>query len=430
MDNEIRDREEMLVDPETTRSIDRKRWFTLFLQIIVGSITAYIYIINIYIGPMAEQRGWNPQTVVLAFSLMTAVGIVASIVGGSLRDRFGNRWCLKVGGLGFGICVLISSLKASVWLFVLGQGVGATFFMYVVYVSQMANIAALFPDRKGMALGIGIGGINLGSALIAPLAEWLLRTMGISPSIALQGIVYGGVTVLCGFLITEAPKGYKPMGWTLDEIEREDGEIVKENEIDGFTWKETIKTSGFWLMSLCFAISSVLIMGVSSNMSLLAQDCLGVGTAKAAWIYTVFCVFGGFGGFVVGSISDRLGSLRTWLYCSFITFLAVIAFALFGLNVFSFFMIVVCGLVGLVMGAMQTLLVASLMDAFGGKNFGINFGLIQVLGAAATMIGSELSVTLPSRSFFIIGALCSAAAVLIGLITIKAVNRARQMKVL
>lgn len=428
MGNEIRDREERLVDPEATKSIDKKRWFTLFLQIIVGSITAYIYCITVYIGPMAEQRGWNPQTVILAFSLMTGVGIVASIVGGNLRDRFGNRWCLKIGGLGFGICVILSSLKASVWFFVLGQGVGATFFMYIVYVSQMANIGELFPDRKGMALGIGIGGINLGSALIAPLAEWLLRIMGISPSIILQGVVYGGLTVLCGFLITEAPAGYRPQGWVPKAITNEDSE--DEEEDDGFTWKQTIKTSGFWLMSLCFAVNSILVMGVSSNMSLLAQDALGCSTAQGAWMYTLFSIFGGVGGFIVGSISDKFGSMRTWVFALFVTCVVVIGVALFGLNIYALFIFAFCVVTGLMMGAMQTLLVAGLMDGFGKKNFGTNFGLIQVLGAVGTIAGSELSVSVPTQTYMTIAGASSGVAAVLGILSIIAINRVRNKKVL
>lgn len=417
------------VDVELASSVnvDKRRWFTLLLQIIIGSVTAYIYCVNIYIGPMAEQYGWNPQIVVLAFSLSTATGVVASIVGGSLRDRFGNKWCLKFGGLGFGICVILSALKVSVWFFVIGQGIGATFFMYIVYVSQMANIGELFPDRKGMAIGIGIGGINLGSALIVPLSEWLLRFMGISPSIALQGIVYGGLTIVCGFLVTEAPKGYKPAGWTPKFNEKE---LQEDHDDGGLTWKQSIKTAGFWLLSASFALAAVIIMGLSSNLSLIAQDCLGVSTSKAAWLYTVFALFGGVGGFIFGSIGDKFGSLRSFVCCLFITAVAIIAGCFIGFDSFALFVIVIASWTGLVMGGYQTLVVASLMDGFGNKNFGINFGICGVLTAAGTFYGANISVSMASEDFLMIGAICAALGGVIGIITIILVNKMRGKKVL
>lgn len=190
----------------STRAIDKKRWLALVLQMLVGSVTAYVYNLTIYIGPLQEQKGWDPTVVVLVWTIMMVVGLPGSLIGGKLNAKFGSRFTLKVGGLAFGLAVILSSFSTSAIMFVVTDSL-ACLLMYVIYVSQLANVGSLFPDKSAFATGLFIAATALGTAAMAPFIEWLTRTMDLMHGIALQGAIYGIIVIVCGFIIVEAPKG-------------------------------------------------------------------------------------------------------------------------------------------------------------------------------------------------------------------------------
>ena len=202
-----------------TGRVDKLRWVTIVLQMFVGSATAFVYCISVFIGPLATKYGWDPSQIVLAYTFMMIVGMPGSIVGGALKAKWGNKMVLKAGGLAFGAFIILSTLVANVWWFVIMFGCMASFCMYVVYVAQLANVGELFPDLRGLSMGLVIGGITVGSAMISPLSEWLVRHMDVMHCIALQGAVYGALVMVCGFLIVEAPANYRPRGWAPPEVE-------------------------------------------------------------------------------------------------------------------------------------------------------------------------------------------------------------------
>lgn len=201
MENNLKTVENIL----NTGRVDKLRWVTIVLQMFVGSATAFVYCISVFIGPLATKYGWDPSQIVLAYTFMMIVGMPGSVVGGALKAKWGNKMVLKAGGLAFGAFVILSTLVANVWWFVIMFGCMASFCMYVVYAAQLANVGELFPDLRGLSMGLVIGGITVGSAMISPLSEWLVRHMDVMHCIALQGAVYGALVMVCGFLIVEAP---------------------------------------------------------------------------------------------------------------------------------------------------------------------------------------------------------------------------------
>lgn len=414
-----------------TSRIDKLRWLTLLLQVVVGSVTAYVYLVSLYIGPLAETYGWNPATIVLEFTIMTVTGIPACIIGGRWRDKYGSRWCLKVGGVGFAISVAISAVNSSVWFYVLGQGVGGTFFMYVVYVAAIANVGELFPDKRGLAVGLAIAGINIGSAMLSPFCEFLIRTIGPTMSIAIQGVVFGVATIICGFIITEAPENYRPSGWEPKEAEKLDNSPDNKHITSprmNESWKKIIKVPSFWVVCLAIGFGAMIVMGCTSNLSLIAQDCLGLNTTEGAWIYTLFSVTCCIGAFGVGFFSDKFGPMKVWAIGCIITCVAVVALLLFGLNNLMFFAVVIAW-IGILGGANQTLIPAALMMGFGEKTFGVNFGIFQCLGCFTAMAGSQASVMLDAPAFFVFGVIGCALGAIVSFIAIPMVDKYHGFKV-
>lgn len=406
----------------STQKIDSLRWIILLLQILVGTATAYIWCLTVYIGPFAESYGWDPAIVVLAFTGMMLFGIPGSIVGGKLRDRFGTKWVLKVGGIGFGLSVVASAFSTSAWMYVILDGCLASFFMYLVYVAQLANIGELFPDKRGLSYGFVAGGIAVGGAAIVPLAEWLTRVMSISGGIILQGIIYGAFVFIAGCLVFEAPKNYAPKGWTDPNAELaetdEDAVIALDSRIS-----KLFTSPIFYLLFLTCFLSSPLYSALGSNLSSVAQAALGVDTATGAWMYSLWSIMAGAGGIIIGFISDKFfGPLRTYVYSIVIcAVIAVLLFA-FGADTYILFMLAII-FIGIVSGAFTAMLPNIIMSIYGSKNFGVNYGIFMCAGMIASVVGSQVSVRFTPTQLFGVGGIGFVAAIVIGFITMAVINK-------
>ncbi len=393
--------EEKIID---TCRIDRLRWLTVLLQAFAGTAMAYVYCTSVYVGPLSTEFGWDPSVIVLAYSAMMVVGLPGSAVGGKLKEKFGNRMVLKIGGVCFGLCIIGSALSVNAWMFVILYGILASFFMYVTYVAQLANIGELFPDKRGLAMGLVIGGINLGSALIAPLSEYLTRIMDIRYSIGLQGIVYGALVVLVGFLMIEAPKGYRPKGWNPEVMDPEhESSEAKALNLPDLSWKEVLKRKSFWLVVMTMIVGSSFLTGYQGNFSLVAQEALGVSPATAAWLYSLFMVLCAAAGVILGGVSDKFfGPLRTmgmW-YC--IAGVVIIAFVVTGGNEMWAFILAMI-FMSCIGGSVQALLPTFTMDAYGSRHFGINYGFFLAAMSIGSIIGPQLAVRFSAIGFFGIG---------------------------
>ena len=403
--------------------VDKTRWFSLVLMLLVGTTSAVLNCLSVYIGPLAE-RGWDSSIVISAFSVMMFMAVPGSIIGGKLKEKFGNRFVLKTCGLGFTLSVIAASFSTSAVMYVVFIGGFAPLFVYCIYVAQLANVGELFPDKRGLATGSVVVGVAVAGALVVPLAEWVTRIMEVMHGIAMFGIVFGGLTILTGFIMVEAPENYKPAGWVPKKYEILDANIANEGSgIKDISWKKVLTLKSFWFIFIGAAAASVFVMGIQSGFVLISANALDISNAKGAWLYTVLAISMGGSGIVVGWISDRvLGPVK--IIVTTILLLAIID-ALFviipGSNYGIYFLLVV--MVGVVTGSINTLIPVIFMEAWGNKYFGINFGMFQCAGMIASFIGGQIAIQEPVINFFIIGAVVMIIGAVIFTFSGRALNK-------
>ncbi len=393
----------------STRSIDKKRWLVLVLQMLVGSVTAYVYNLTIYIGPLQEQKGWDPTVVVLVWTIMMVVGLPGSLIGGKLNAKFGSRFTLKVGGLAFGLAVILSSFSTSAMMFVVTDSL-ACLMMYVIYVSQLANVGALFPDKSAFATGLFIAATALGTAIMAPFIEWLTRTMDLMHGIALQGAIYGIIVIVCGFIIIDAPKGYMPANM---EQKLGEEELSKYADRPNYTVMQILKKPSFWLLIIGVVLGTAFCNGLSANLSLVAQAAVSVGTAAGALFYSLWQIASAVGGILVGIMSDKwFGPVKSFMLLCIVCAAASILLLAGGVSQYTLFLIVIA-ILGLGSGAVLTLIPDTSLQIFGERNFGFTYGILVFSGAGASLIGTQITTRCaPAMTFTYGAALCAAGAVM------------------
>lgn len=389
-----------------TDKLMRFRWPTLFMQVIISAVLTAPYILNIYMGPLNEKYGWNLGTIMLTFTLSMWIGTPGNILGGILMKKFGNKKVITGAGIIYGIAVVASGYVSNVFAFVILQGIVAALMMFVAYVCQLKNVGVLFPDKRGTALGIMMGGTWAGTAVMSPFAAWLIETFDVASSLLIQGVLYGGIVVVFGFLIVDAPEGaFVPKGWTPPkEDEMPTAEALEHGKMGiDVKWNQMLKMPALYLAWVMFSLMALGCTMMSSNNSLIAQGAVGVTAMQASWIAFAYSLIQGFSSIALGFVVDKVGPYKSLMVAAGGAGILLIATYLTGFGSLVFYVIVVAwvgGLYGLINFVMPMLA----MDSFGEKYFGVNMAIFSMYNIFTNVVGPQLSVMWePEKCFLVFG---------------------------
>src|SRR5947208_15797644 len=89
----------------------------------------------------------------------------------------------------------------------LGNGFG--------YATPIPVMAKWFPDKRGLAVGLAVGGYGAGSAIFGPLPPLkLIPAYGLRASFQILGAIFPVMTRVGAMVLRNAPTGSRPDGWT------------------------------------------------------------------------------------------------------------------------------------------------------------------------------------------------------------------------
>ncbi len=397
-----------------TDRIQKFRWPTLIMQVIISAALTAPYILNIYLGPLNEKYGWSIGTLMITFTLSMWIGTPGTLLGGVLMEKFGNRKVIIGSGVIYGIAVVASGYVSNVFLFIILQGVVAAITMFTAYVCQLKNVGVLFPDKRGLAMGILMGGAWVGTAVMSPFAAWLIETMGTGGSLLVQGILYGGVTVVFGFLIVDAPEGaFVPKGWIPKVEETTDNTAaVAQGKLNiDLTWREMFKSPSLYFMWGFLMFIALACTMMSSNCSLIAQDAIGVDPMAASWVAFAYSLIQGLASVVMGFIVDKLGPYKVLITMAFFEGLLMLILVATGINSFALFIVTV-GWIGATYGLVNMIFPLLSMNVFGEKHFGVNMTVVGCYNLMTNLVGPQCSARLSIEACFVLFGITSLIAII------------------
>src|SRR5881275_1453428 len=192
------------------------RWvlaITAFLmQLALGSVYAW----SVFLKPVGAVYHVSRLQANLTFSIvLLALGVTAGF-GGYLTNRFGPRVIATLGGLLYGLSVILAAFAApNIFILYLTFGILGGIGLGLGYIVALAMLIKWFPDRRGFITGLAVAGFGAGAAITSPLAaNVLLPAFGVSLTFIYLGIVYLLVAVIAAQFYRQAPEGYVPRGWT------------------------------------------------------------------------------------------------------------------------------------------------------------------------------------------------------------------------
>ena len=399
------------VDSIEIGSTGLNRWWRVVGGLMMNIALGTLYAWSVFVAPLEKEFGWKRADTSMVFTIAVVVFALTFIVAGRLQDKYGPFWVSLTGGvlvsLGFFLCAFTHSLT---YLFIcfgviggLGNGFG--------YSTPIPVMAKWFPDKRGLAVGLAVGGYGAGSAIFGPLANLkLIPAYGVHTTFMILGGIFLVMTVIGAFLLKNPPAGYKPAGWIPAPATAKTGATTQE-----FTPSEVLKTPAFYFMWIAYALGASAGLMVISQLVPFAKS-MGIPSAALVTMTLVVSATGNASGRILsGWMSDALGRLNVLRLMIAASMISMPLLYRAGNNVT--FLYVMVFIVYWCYGTQLSVNGSATADFWGTKNAGINYGMLFTAWGVAGIIGPRIGGVLFDKyknyqmAFYTAGVLAAVALV-------------------
>ena len=371
------------MDPALAVSVSKYRKYVVVsaavgINLILGSLYSY----GVIASALVVRWKWSKTDAALPFTISTVSFAIMMIFAGRLQDRFGPRVAALLGGIMFGLGMLLSRWANSPMLLALTFGLVGGMGLGLGYSGTTPAAIKWFPPRrKGLIAGIVVAGVGLAATYTAPLTDSLLRNFGIPDTFLILGLAATTLIVLMSLLLVNPPAGYTAAPAVAKAAPGAAAPSSRETD-----WREMLRTPGFYRLWTMMTLATSAGLMMLMHMSIIAKQ-----QAGWAWGFVPIAVLAAFnsGGRVVsGFISDRIGRTQTM----------ILAFVIQAMNMAAFGTYTTPGLLtmgasitGLCYGAVFTLMPATTADNYGVRNLGINYGLVFTSFGVGGVLGPQVA---------------------------------------
>lgn len=336
----------------------RAGWMTVVAGLLVLMCLGVAYAWGVFLTPIVKETGWSRAQVSAAVSVLLLVFSVCMTLGGMLERRIGAAKTVALGGVLVGLGWLLASLARSPWTLYASYGVLAGVGTGLGYMPSVSNGVKWFPERKGLVTGIIVFGFGFGTAFLSPVLTALVHRFGWRLTMRMAGLVFALVVVVASTLMRTPPAAAA-------------GAASAGRD---FPPQEAVRTSTFWVLVLSYFASMVAGMLTIGHLVAFLKD-KGFDAMRSALALTVLAVFNGVGRVVSGGLADRLGGKRI-VVVLFVLMAAAVAGLTRSASLETAYAL--AAVVGFCFGGFLAVYPTLTADAFGRRDFSINYGLVFV----------------------------------------------------
>jgi MFS transporter, OFA family, oxalate/formate antiporter len=383
------------------------RWFAVVGGVMMNMALGTFYAVSAFMLPLEREFGWTrAQT-----SWVTTFGIVMIstwfVVGGILNDRKGPRYAAAIGGILFSLGFLLASQIHSLLMFYLTLGICVGAGNGFGYSVPTPVGSKWFPDKRGLVVGLMVGGYGAGSGIFGPLASSLIERVGWRSTFQIFSGIFLVMTMVATYLLKNPPAGYRPAGWDPTRVR------AAVSRGPDMVASQMVRTRTFWALWVAYCLGTTAGTMVISQLVPFARAA-GHSAAIAAFAITVGALGNASGRIFSGWISDHAGRLNTLRSMLLISAMAMPALFAMRENVVIFYLLL-C-VVYYCYGTQLSVYASTSADFYGTKNLGLNYGLLLLAWGVAGILGPFLGgrvyvVTGEYRWAFFIAAAVSLLAI-------------------
>ncbi len=363
----------------------KKRWVVFIASCLINLCLGSIYAWSVFASGMAEylsaRNGITLTTgdLAIVYTVANSVGPITMISGGWFNDKFGPKKVILIGGLMFGIGMILSGFATSVGMLVVTYGLISGLGLGMVYGTTVSTCMKFFPDKRGIIGGITTAIYGLGSVILPPIVTAIVQASNGATAFKIIGLVFAIIVTVASFFMEQCPEDFVPDGYVAPQVQAGKKPVDKN-------WKEMLQTPSFYVMLLLFTCGAFSGMMIISQASAVAQNQIQITAQSAALAVSVLALFNAAGRIVAGALSDKIGRINTLTIASALSVIGLLILANTGVGAFAAFY---CGLaiVGLCFGSFMGIYPGFTADRFGGKNNSVNYGIMFIGLALAGYFG-------------------------------------------
>lgn len=359
--------------------------------------------LGLFIKPLGEEFGWDRAQVSLAATYFTFALACSIPVIGQLADRYGSRRVLLPSILVFALLLALPALFVdTLWKLFLLYGLMGCLGAGANALPYLRTLATWFDARRGLAIGIAMGGSGMGFAYVPPLVQHVIDTYSWQAAYLCLAAFTLIVTVpLVYFFLYDAP--------------HKQGRAAVQAAAGVTTTLKIMPMLAsrlLWQLFLIFCLLSFGLYGVLAHLAPMMSD-RGMTTTDAALVQSTLGIAIVVSRIFVGYLIDRFNATRVACVCFLISAAGVAALASGAVHTPAY-LAALC--VGLSLGAEIDMLAYLTSRYFGVDNFGKIYGILfvsfligtalgpYVFGLAYEVYGSYREVLLSAVALIIISA--------------------------
>src|SRR6202163_4028234 len=176
------------------------------------------YTFSAFVEELQRDFGASRGSVSLVFSLAGFLYFGLGIVSGPLADPCGPRRFAVAGMLLTGLGLMAASAARSLPEVYATYGLGVGLGVGCAYVPAIGAVQRWFVRRRGLASGLAVSGIGIGTLVMPPLASFLIATLGWRNAYLVLGALAAIVGAGMALMIENDPgaRGLGPDGDPVD----------------------------------------------------------------------------------------------------------------------------------------------------------------------------------------------------------------------
>jgi OFA family oxalate/formate antiporter-like MFS transporter len=360
----------------------------VILFVIFGSA----YSFSTFFDSLQTEFDTSRSSVSFVFAIAGFIYFSLGAVSGQIADRFGSRRVVIFGVIVVSLSFLLASRVKTIWqiyaVYGLGIGIGIGF----AYAPAISVVQRWFMKQRGLASGIAVTGIGLGTLCMPVFSAVLIHWSDWRTAYLVIGILVFICGVSAAILISESPerRGLAPDGDEMETSVANGSQETAKTEaapIREISLKDALHSKPFWLLyagSFSFGLGLFIPF---VHLIPFSND-IGLPTATAVMLFSLIGVGSTAGRFLLGSLADRLGR-RSSLVMMYAGAAVIFAWWLAAANVWQ--LAIFALIYGACYGGYVAIMPAVAADYFSGPNISGVIGMLITSVAVGNLIGPPIA---------------------------------------
>jgi MFS family permease len=328
--------------------------------------------LTVFLAPVADVMGWSRTGISTAALVNWLCMGAGAFLWGALSDRFGTRLVVLSGGVLLGLGLVTASRASTLGQFQLLFGVLVGLAAGSFYTPMTATTARWFTRHRSLAVALVSAGLSVGSAIMAPLARWLITNYDWRTAMLVIGDVVWLVIIPVALLVRNPPApaiagGAAPTG-------RGDRDL---------TVAQALRTPQFAALALAYFACCAAHSGPIFHMVTNAID-HGITAMTATTILSVASLASLSGKIICGLVADRVGAKQT-LVAALALQAAAVSLFLFTRELAGFYAVAL--VFGFAYGGVMPLYAILVREYFGERIMGTAFGAVAFVSTLGMALG-------------------------------------------